>query len=61
MAAMTSPQQDREFLRLLLEEIDVSDASFVIAWVASEFMPEEIYDQTQLEYWAETNGYVLEE
>lgn len=61
MAATTSPQQDRSFLELLVKEIDINDASFVIEWVASEFAPEQVYDQGVLEYWAETNGYVLEE
>ena len=61
MATITSPQQDRSFLKLLLEEIDVPEASFTVEWVASEFAPGEVFDEAELAYWAENNGYVLEE
>ncbi len=61
MAVTTTPQQDRDFLELLVKEIDINDASFVLEWVAGQFAPEEVYDEWSLKHWAETNGYVLEE
>ena len=57
----TTPIQDRQFFALLVEQLELDDATFVLQWVAEEFEPEAVFSEADLAYWAEQNGYVLEE
>jgi len=42
------------------EVISSSALEEVISWIKSNLEPEEVFDENQLEEWAETNGYVKE-
>jgi len=55
----TTGEQDREFIKMLGENISV-DASYVLDWVADNFAPEEIFDEETLRQWALDSGFVEE-
>jgi hypothetical protein len=59
MPRATSSQEDKDFGELLKESVDFSgmDASWVLEWVADNFAPEEVFEDSVLEAWAEDNGY----
>ena len=50
-----------DFLKYFVSEVISSSAlEEVISWIKSNLEPEEVFDENQLEEWAETNGYVKE-
>jgi len=63
---MTTGNQDRELASILTDElkftveVDTRDMHFVIEWVGDNFNPEDVFKATQLEAWAESNGYTKE-
>lgn len=70
MPVSTSERQDRSFLRLAAEKVDIDDlvetilgrdASWVIQWASEEFSPEEIFDNDILDEWATSHGYTKNE
>lgn len=64
----TSHGQDKDFADKLWHEIAYTlekalqgvDASWVVEWVASNFEPQDVFEVSELDKWAESNGYVLE-
>lgn len=68
MATLTTTAQDRGFgervwgviENLLGDALENEDASWVVEWVASNFEPQDVFEVSELDAWAESNGYVLE-
>jgi hypothetical protein len=48
----TTLNEDRLFGSAFLSDI--------IRWIGVEFVPEDVFDETDLEEWAKENGYVKE-
>ena len=69
MAVNTTSEQDKDFGRNLWASIqdgladifEYEDASWVVDWVASNLEPQDVFEVSELEQWAENNGFVLEE
>ena len=59
---ITTARQDKEFLDLILGDLFRGfDAVVVLEWVAHNFSPEDVFDETDLNDWAERNNYVKKE
>ena len=50
---MANMQLDREFGRIFLDDI--------LDWVGTHLSPSDVFSETDLREWAESNGYVDEE
>lgn len=64
MARRTTYGEDRDLAEMLNSYVEVSainiglDAEVVLACIADNFMPEDVFDDEALVRWAEDNGYV---
>jgi len=62
MPRSTLAHEDNQFEQELTENVVRGiDATFVLAWVASNFEPEDIFDHNDLSRWALNNGFTEEE
>lgn len=61
-----STSLEESFIEALFDGPDVIDAikkelsgdiQWILDWVAENFAPEEVFPRTELEAWAEENGY----
>ncbi len=62
---MTSMKQDSDFGKEMSANIDrvlMSDSALdaAINWIASNLNPDDVFDKSDLETWAENNGYIKE-
>lgn len=62
---MTTGSQDRNFAEMMqgeVEEVKVSGSALdsAIDWIKSNLNPDDVFDESDLEAWAEANGYVKE-
>jgi hypothetical protein len=63
---MPTGRQDREFIQMMEIEdlievkttIKNSALEYAIDWISKNIDPEDVFSETQLEKWAEANGYV---
>lgn len=55
---MTTSAQDKEFIAELIPALLLELA---IDWITGTFSPEDIYEDSVLEKWAEENGYEKKE
>ena len=51
----TSFRQDRDFIESVVSEKLLENS---IEWIRSNLVPELVFDQGDLEQWADENGYV---
>ncbi len=49
-----------EFTYPNLNLVEVDDTA-VLSHVKNEYSPEQVFDESELEHWAESNGFVREE
>ena len=54
---MTTPTQDREFIRQIFPDTLLEEA---IEWIRGNLNPEEVFSERDLEVWAENNGFEKE-
>jgi hypothetical protein len=61
---MPTGSQDRAFLELMQSnaEVKMSTASLdeAIDWIKNNLKPDDVFDNKELESWAESNGYIQE-
>jgi hypothetical protein len=63
---MPSSRQDQEFALLMSEQAEASitlnssSLDYATDWIGRNLEPDDIFSATQLERWAESNGYVKE-
>jgi len=53
---MITLQQEREFIESISPSLDE-----VIEWIKRNLNPEDVFDENDLEAWAEDNGYFVED
>jgi hypothetical protein len=62
---MPSSREDSSFAELMkdqVEEIKISTSALdhAIDWIAGNLNPDEVFSKSDLEEWAESNGYIKE-
>jgi hypothetical protein len=61
---MPTMSQERAFLELMQSnaEVKMSTASLdeAIDWIKNNLKPDDVFDNKELESWAESNGYIQE-
>ena len=55
---MLTTIQNRDFVSHLLPQYPLDEA---IYWIAKNLRPADVFDASQLEEWAEENGYAVNE
>lgn len=60
---MPSRQQQEDFKDIVWNNLTVMPAllSDAIAWIKNNLGPEDVFSTTELEEWAESEGYIKEE
>jgi hypothetical protein len=63
---MGTQSQNRKFKEFINELIDGEeyydiDMSDVIDWITSNLDPDEVFDEDALTYWADHNGFIVDE
>jgi hypothetical protein len=54
---MATKSQDEQFSEHILVRDPLDEA---IEWISHNLNPEDVFTETQLQYWAENNGYEKE-
>jgi len=62
MATSTSSREDEQIGEFLKENmsIDFGDMTKLLEFIQEAFLPEDIFDEGELDIWALENGYVKE-
>lgn len=55
---MASGKQNRDFTEFLVSGMTMLDAA--TEWIRDNMNPDQVFDDKQLEEWAEANGFVKE-
>ena len=59
---LTSTKQDREFNEMLHEHLrQDSSLERCIEWIRNNMNPDDVFSESDLDVWADNNGYVNEE
>ncbi len=56
---MPTGKQDTAFAEAMKANVEMSASTLdeAIAWIASNLNPDQVFDESDLETWAENNGY----
>lgn len=56
----TNGAQDNDFTKKIAESLNL-DAIIAVEFVRNNFNPDDVFDESTLEAWAEANGYIKED
>jgi hypothetical protein len=57
---MRSAKNDREFKEEIADQLPADLLDTAINWITRNLSPDEVFDEKQLDDWADDNGYVKE-